>query len=237
MTLPPLPDEDHHCESCGLRYGDLTPSAALGLIRSHPAQYRRRLQHLPIDVLRRRPAAGVWSALEYSCHVRDVYDVYHSRVRRTLTEHEPTLEPMRNDEHAEQGTYNQQPLAAVLLDLERNADRFAALTSEIREPQWSRTAVRLPRERRTVLWMVRQVAHEGLHHLHDIGAATNDKAVLFDVDGVLVDSYPAYAGSGADGPTTATSIQTWSGRTPTAAGPSTPSRPWRPTSMPPPNTG
>ncbi|MEV4510883.1 HAD-IA family hydrolase [Dactylosporangium sp. NPDC049525] len=192
MTLPPLPEEDHHCESCGLRYGDLTTSAALGLIRSYPTRYRRRLQHLPVDVLRRRPTSGVWSALEYACHVRDVYDVYDTRVRRTLTEHEPTLEPMRNDERAEQRAYNQQPLAAVLLDLERNIERFAALTSEISGPQWSRSAVRLPRERRTVLWMVRQAAHEGLHHLHDIGAGATDKAVLFDVDGVLVDSYPAY---------------------------------------------
>ncbi|MFE9957217.1 HAD-IA family hydrolase [Micromonospora sp. NPDC005299] len=192
MTLPPLPEKDHHCESCGLRYGDLTPSAALGLIRSHPAQYRRRLQHLSVDVLRRRPASGVWSALEYACHVRDVYDVYETRVRRTLTEHEPTLEPMRNDERAAQRAYNQQPLAAVLLDLERNADRFAALASEISELQWSRCAVRLPRERRSVLWMVRQAAHEGLHHLHDIGAGPTDRAVLFDVDGVLVDSYLAY---------------------------------------------
>lgn len=192
MALPPLPEEDHFCKSCGLRYGDLTPSAALRLIRSHPAQYRRRLQHLSVDVLRRRPASGVWSALEYACHVRDVYDVYDTRVRSALTEHEPTLEPMRNDERAAQRAYNQQPLAAVLLDLERNADRFAALTSEISEPQWSRTAVRLPGERRTVLWMVRQAAHEGLHHLHDIGSGTNDKAVLFDADGVLVDSYPAY---------------------------------------------
>jgi len=144
MTLPPLPEKDHHCESCGLRYGDLTPSAALGLIRSHPAQYRRRLQHLPVDVLRRRPASAVWSALEYTCHVRNVYDVYETRVRRTLTEHEPTLEPMRNDERAAQRAYHQQPLAAVLLDLERNADRFAALVSEISEPQWSRCAVRPP---------------------------------------------------------------------------------------------
>jgi hypothetical protein len=114
MTLPLLLEKDHHCESCGLRYGDLTPSAALGLIRSHPAQYRRRLQHLSVDVLRRRPASGVWSALEYACHVRDVYDVYETRVRRGLTEHEPVLEPMRNDERAAQRAYKR---AAKLLNV------------------------------------------------------------------------------------------------------------------------
>jgi beta-phosphoglucomutase-like phosphatase (HAD superfamily) len=40
--------------------------------------------------------------------------------------------------------------------------------------------------------MVRQATHEGLHHLHDIGVGATDRAVLFDADGVLVDSYPAY---------------------------------------------
>jgi hypothetical protein len=174
MALAPLPEEDHHCEPCGLRYGNLTPSLAIQLIRSSSAQYRRRLQRLPADVLCRRPTAGVWSAMEYACHVRDVYDVYHTRVRRTLNEHEPVLEPMHNDERAERAAYNQQLLASVLPDLERNADRFAALTSEISGPQWKRCAVRLPGERRTVLWMVRQAAHEGLHHLHDIGARTTD---------------------------------------------------------------
>lgn len=192
MALPPLPEEDHHCASCGLRYGDLSPSTALLLIRSYPAQYRRRLQHLPADLLVRRPAAGVWSALEYACHVRDVYDVYDARVRRTLTEYEPVLEPMRNDERAERGAYNEQPLAAVLSALERNADRFVGLASEISEPQWNRSAVRLSGETRTVLWMVRQAAHEGLHHLHDIGPGSAHTAVLFDADGVLIDSYSAY---------------------------------------------
>jgi hypothetical protein len=177
MALPPLPEEGYHCESCGLRYGDLSPSAAVRLIGSYPAQYRRRLQHLPADVLHRRPAAGVWSALEYACHVRDVYDVYDTRVRRTLIEDEPVLEPMRNDERAQRHAYNQQPLDAVLSALERNADRFAALAGEIAERQWGRSAVRFPGERRTVLWMVRQAAHEGLHHLHDIGGGSADKAV------------------------------------------------------------
>ena len=192
MAGPPWPEEDHHCESCGLRYGELSPSVALLLIRSCSTQYGRRLRRLSADALLRRPASGVWSALEYACHVRDVFDVYQTRVRRTLTEHEPVLEPMRNDERAQRGAYNEQPLAAVLLALEHNADRFVDLASTVSEAQWGRSAVRLPGERRTVLWMVRQAAHEGLHHLHDVGAGSADKAVLFDVDGVLVDSYPAY---------------------------------------------
>jgi hypothetical protein len=56
----------------------------------------------------------------------------------------------------------------VLRALERNVARFAVLAEGIAADQWARTATRLPGERRTVLWMLRQAAHEGLHHLHDI---------------------------------------------------------------------
>ncbi|UXX96676.1 HAD-IA family hydrolase [Streptomyces sp. AD2-2] len=157
------------------------------------------MPHLPIDALRRRPAPGSWPALEYACHVRNVYGVYSiydvcgTRHRRPLTEHEPTREPVRHDERAEQGARNQQSPTATPPDLERNAHRFAALAGEISAPRWSRSAVPpLPRERRTVGRMVRRAAHEALPHLHDIGASPANRAVLFDVDGVLVDSYPAY---------------------------------------------
>ena len=34
--------------------------------------------------------------------------------------------------------------------------------------QSHRTATRLPGEQRTLLWLVRQAAHEGIHHLGDI---------------------------------------------------------------------
>ncbi|GAB3836719.1 DinB family protein [Dactylosporangium cerinum] len=224
MTLPPLPEEDHHCESCGLRYGDLTTAAALGLIRSYPTRYRRRLQHLPVDVLRRRPTSGVWSALEYACHVRDVYDVYDTRVRRTLTEHEPTLEPMRNDERAEQRAYNQQSLAAVLLDLERNVDRFAALTSEISEPQWSRSAVRLLENAAPSCGWFGRPRTKGCITSTTSARAQPTRQCCSTSTACSSIRTPHTAGSGADGQTTATSIRTWSGHTLTAAGPSTPFR-------------
>jgi hypothetical protein len=175
MAPAPAPPENHDCEPCGLRYDSLTTSAAIRLIRGYPPQYQHRLRSLPDPVLRRRPTALTWSALEYASHVRDVYAIYHTRVSRTLTEPEPVLEPMCNDERAARSAYNQQPLGAVLAALERNANRFAALASQISERQWIRAAVRLPGERRTVLWMVRQAAHEGLHHLHDIGASTTPR--------------------------------------------------------------
>jgi hypothetical protein len=173
-AVPPFPPEHHVCADCGLSYVDLTAPAAIELVRTYPARYRRCLQDLPGAALRRRPGPRTWSALEYTCHVRDIYDVYHGRVVRALTEDDPMLAPMRNEERAERAGYNRQNLADVLSALERNANRFAELAEEISVDQWRRTATRLPGERRSVLWLVRQAAHEGLHHLHDIATLTAD---------------------------------------------------------------
>ena len=166
--VPPLVAEDHVCESCDMRYLDLNQAAAAEAIRSYPARYRSVLAGVPLSELRRRPAADVWSMLEYLCHVRDVYDVYCHRIHRTRTEDDPVLEPMRNTTRAARDRYNEQDPESLLEDLTRNAERFAALVDTIEPAERSRTARRLPGETRTLLWLARQAAHEGIHHLHDI---------------------------------------------------------------------
>lgn len=176
IVVPPFPPEHYVCPTCNLSYANLTASAAIEQVRTYPARYRHCLKSLPGSVLRRRPDPQAWSALEYACHVRDVYEVYRLRISRALTEDDPVLAPIGNQERAERGDYNRQDLAEALRALGHNVDRFVALVHTIGDDQWARTAVRLPGERRTVLWMVRQAVHEGLHHLHDITAITTERS-------------------------------------------------------------
>jgi hypothetical protein len=44
-------------------------------------------------MLRTRPEEGVWSALEYACHVRDVFLVQRDRLYTALVEDTPTFTP------------------------------------------------------------------------------------------------------------------------------------------------
>ncbi|KPI09475.1 DinB-like domain containing protein [Actinobacteria bacterium OK074] len=155
-----------------MRYADTTPAAAVRMIRSFPPRYRRAVEGLTDAGLRRRPDPRTWSALEYTCHVRDVYEVYGERLVRALTEERPALEPMRNERRARRMNYDQQALDDVLDALARRAAHFATLAESVGAEQWARTVTRLPGEERTVLWLVRQAAHEGLHHLHDITRIT-----------------------------------------------------------------
>ena len=167
-TPPPLAPELHVCAECPLRYADVDPGAAAEMVRSFPGRYREALRGASDELLRRRPLSGVWSMLEYVCHARDVYAVYHERVTRTLAEDRPVLEPMGNDRRAAEQRYNTQPLPGVLTGLDGYAEDFAALVDSLPPDRWDRVCTRLPGEERTLLWLVRQAAHEGLHHLRDV---------------------------------------------------------------------
>jgi hypothetical protein len=76
---------------------------------------------------------------------------------------------MFNDLRARRFRYNDCEFAATL-------DELAAATAGFRDEiartsgrDWDRIATRLPSERRTARWPVRQAMHEGVHHLADIG--------------------------------------------------------------------
>jgi DNA-binding HxlR family transcriptional regulator/uncharacterized damage-inducible protein DinB len=167
-AIPPLAPEDHVCASCRLSYPQTDIGAAAHLLGSLPARYRRSVDGLSPAALRRRPEPGTWSITEYLCHVRDVFDVYADRISKTLAQEHPVLEPMHNDRRAEQGHYNDQDVAEVLDALTEGAVTLKTLIMTISPAQSHRTATRLPGEQRTLLWLVRQAAHEGIHHLGDI---------------------------------------------------------------------
>jgi hypothetical protein len=164
------------CDECGFDGDTLTASDVTAALRTFARRYRAPLtRFLPDEdgdvVVRQRPDPSTWSALEYACHVRDVFDVYATRVQRTLTEDTPTLELMGRDERPQRDRYNEQDPGEVAERLATNALRLADLFDGVEGTDWERTAVHPYPEPapRTLLWMARHVAHEGNHHLLDIG--------------------------------------------------------------------
>src|SRR5215475_12903565 len=91
------------CDSCQFIYADVDASALPERFTSFEARYRQLLQPpnrsgVWPDILRTRPETGVWSALEYACHVRDVFLVQRDRLYTALVEDTPTFTPMYRDE-------------------------------------------------------------------------------------------------------------------------------------------
>ncbi|RKN57498.1 DinB family protein [Micromonospora costi] len=122
---------------------------------------------------RRRPAEGVWSPLEYTCHVRDVLRVQGERLVLALSVTTPEFPPMGRDERAVAEAYNEQDPAVVLADLADAAEALAARFAGLRPTDLDRTGVYPWPEptARTMLWLGRHTVHEGEHHLLDIRRA------------------------------------------------------------------
>jgi len=176
-AVPPLVAETHVCASCEVSYKEITVAHAYEVVKDLPIAVRDALANIPPEAAHVRVDPEVWSVAEYVCHLRDVYTVYTIRLHRTRTEDRPVLEPMFNDLRARRFRYSVRDLAPVLDELSVVVAGFLEEVSRTRAEQWGRVATRLPDEKRTARWLVRQAMHEGIHHLTDIrtvgGAATN----------------------------------------------------------------
>ena len=59
------------CAQCGFDGDVYDPDALIAAVRALGPRWRRLLMWTD-DELRQRPAPGVWSAIEYASHTRDV---------------------------------------------------------------------------------------------------------------------------------------------------------------------
>jgi hypothetical protein len=169
-ALPPLAAEDHTCASCALSYSEVSVPHAVEVIQTLPTAVCDAALAVPEPARRQRPAPQVWCVTEYVCHVRDVYATYTIRLHRVRTEHQPVLEPMLNDLRARRFRYRDRDVGPILDELAANVAGFCDEIARVGPQDWDRLATRLPHERRSARWLVRQAMHEGIHHLADIRA-------------------------------------------------------------------
>lgn len=159
------------CVGCGL---DATAGGPTGVgpqLLDQVYRWRRALLDADDDAVRRRPAAGTWSALEYGAHVRDTITVITERILRTLAEERPELGWWDHEAAVEDGYVNESHVETVVDDLDHNAARLREVLAQVRSDQWERVGTRRETEEFTVELQARFVLHEVVHHLHDAQAS------------------------------------------------------------------
>lgn len=173
-----IPAVDGVCEECGFDYDSVPDAEVSDRLVSYGRRYRAPLTRgLPgeslSELLRAHPTPGVWSALEYACHMRDVFVVQRERAELTLVEDTPTYQPMGREERVVDDRYNEQDPLAVLDELAANAEECARTFESLTPDQWLRTAIYTYPEpaERPLTWLARHTIHEAHHHLLDIGRA------------------------------------------------------------------
>jgi hypothetical protein len=160
------------CAECGFGFDacvpEGTPAAIRVFGRRYPVLLTRGLPGEDLDpMLRARPSGGGWSALEYACHVRDVFGLYDDRIRTVLAEDRPSFPKLGRDQVAIERDYNGQDPAVVVAELSAAAEGLAARLDAVSANGWARIGIRDEWEM-SVDWMARNSVHEGQHHLVDI---------------------------------------------------------------------
>ena len=161
------------CPECGLDYDTVSPPDAKVAIRSFPRRYRTAVAGALEDdadegLIRRRPDATTWSALEYTVHVADLYELFAPAFRQMFEQDRPTItDGWDPDERVVSAKYNEQDPMAALDRLDAAADALVKVLDRVDAKSWSRTAT-FPWGERDLLTMTRNAVHEGSHHLRDV---------------------------------------------------------------------
>ena len=166
--VPPLPSENHECPDCGFTYPLVSVSDSCADVEQVPSGVRRAIAGMTSEVLRARPSFRGWSTTEYICHLRDIYATSTLRVHYAKVAEHAAVEPMFNNIRAQRFRYNDRDVATVVAELDDNVHGFLEVVATVQDADWERTLERLPGEIRTIRWLVRNAAHEGVHHVRDI---------------------------------------------------------------------
>jgi hypothetical protein len=126
---------DEVCPECGFNATTFEVSTTGDTVRGIADRWQVVLAHRGSRV---RPAARVWSPLEYGCHVRDVLAVFDQRLERMLREDDPLFENWDQDRTAVQERYDLQEPHEVAGALSARAAAIADRFDSVHGVQWQR---------------------------------------------------------------------------------------------------
>ena len=153
------------CPGCGFDAPSMDVHDIPELVRGNAASWQDVLAGPDV---RRRPRPGVWSPLEYGCHVRDVFRLFERRLQLMLAEEDPLFANWDQDATAVAERYGEQDPAVVAAELLEAAEVLASSFAALAEPQWDRPGRRSDGAAFTVRSFGRYLVHDPVHHLADV---------------------------------------------------------------------
>jgi hypothetical protein len=153
------------CPDCGYDAASVAGEDLAGLLHQNTRGWYDVLDDPACAV---RPAAHVWSRLEYACHVRDVHEVLAGRVRLMLEEDDPEFTSWDQDATAVEQRYAEQDPVTVAVELVERAAEAAAAYAGVGAGEWQRRGRRSDGSLFTVETLGRYHLHDVVHHLWDV---------------------------------------------------------------------
>jgi hypothetical protein len=156
------------CPECGFDAAAVHPTDVAGRIRKDAVNWLTRLERPGVT---ERPRPGVWSVLEYGCHVRDVHRIFNQRVHLMLDEDAPHFPNWDQDETALADDYASQRPDTVAAELAEAAEAVANTYATVPDGAWSRRGLRSNGSEFTVASIAVYHLHDIVHHAWDVDSA------------------------------------------------------------------
>lgn len=154
------------CGECGFDPASVRHTDVAERIRGDAADWVGRLGEPGVGT---RPRPGVWSTLEYGCHIRDVHRIFNHRVQLMLTEDDPRFPNWDQDETAVVDDYAAQNPVAVATELFDAATVVADTYDRVPADAWTRRGLRSNGSEFTIATISIYHLHDVVHHAHDVG--------------------------------------------------------------------
>lgn len=162
---------ERRCDECRFDASALPATTVPAIVRGNVREWRPLLladDGAPRPGAADRPSADRWSAIEYACHVRDVFRLFDQRLEMMLTRSHPAFPNWDQDETAISDRYIEQGPAQVAADLEAAGLAIADSFDAVEGDQWQRTGVRSDGAHFTVETFARYFVHDPVHHVVDV---------------------------------------------------------------------
>ncbi len=156
---------DRECPECGFDAGSFDPATIADALHANAATW---VQLLEDDRVRERPQPHQWSALEYGCHVRDLFVLFNERLRMMLEHDDPTYQNWDQNATAVSERYGEQDPADVTPALLHAAESLAERFQTVEGDQWLRPGTRSDGAKFTVRTFAQYLIHDPVHHVHDV---------------------------------------------------------------------
>ena len=156
---------DQPCPDCAYDASRVVPRDVGLTIREIASQWDAVLVH-PQCVIRPRP--NIWSALEYGCHVRDVFRLFDKRLVMMLTLDTPTFANWDQDKTAVDDRYDLQDPVVVRREIVFAGDQLADRFDSVADAEWHRKGLRSDGAVFSIDTFGRYLLHDPIHHLWDV---------------------------------------------------------------------
>lgn len=155
---------DQRCPQCGVDVQKFSSAEVTAAATGYVQSFRSLLENSPDVAV--RPTPDTWSPLEYGAHLRDVCNVFRTRIRAMLLHDQPSYEDW--DQNLAAAAYGQLEPVDVADELKNSAGDLLRDVEALTSEEAARTGHRSDGFTFTVETLLQYYLHELVHHWWDV---------------------------------------------------------------------